>query len=524
VRSTAVTASFGLGVPVRERETMHEMKRRRRLGALGLAAATAILAAGCTSRSAGGDKAGGSGEPAVLRLAARDELSVDLGTAYFVRRVVELSGGTLRIEAVSGWGGTAPTAEQNIVRGVAAGRADLGSVGTRVFDTLGVRSFQALTAPMLIDSYPLEQAVIASDIPARMLEGLGVLKVTGLAVLGDGLRKPIAVKGPLLGPADWQGITFAAFRSQGQAAAVQALGARSTDLWSTGLSGAIASGEVQGLENNLLVYQAAGRAGSAPFVTANVNLWPRTVALVANPDRLTRLTDEQQGWLRQAAADAAAHSTSLVEHEDQIVTDLCKAGARFANASQADLAALRAAFHHLYATLEQDPQTKSFIAGIEELKGSTPSGPHLDIPAGCTGSTPGATATNDPIAGTWTTEKITKSEWVRAFIAAGGSEKEAHASFGAIDYAQVALRFQDGSFAEFESSDGGSYDQGYNALYKDNGNGTLTLWSGDCTHPARYRYDLAGNTLRLHTLTQCSSHDAPYNTTLFATFPFTRSG
>src|SRR5437016_5747903 len=98
---------------------MGQMKDRCRLGAIALATAAAVTAAGCTGGSGGGDKAGGAGEPVVLRLALRDDLSVDLGAAYFVRRVGELSRGTLRIEAIPGWGGTDPTVEQHIVHGVA---------------------------------------------------------------------------------------------------------------------------------------------------------------------------------------------------------------------------------------------------------------------------------------------------------------------------------------------------------------------------------------------------------------------
>src|SRR5207244_458877 len=104
---------------------------------------------------------------------------------------------------------------------VAAGSADLGWVGTRVFDTLGNDSFQALTAPMLIDSYPLERAVIESNVPRQMLGTLDSLRVTGLSMLGDGLRKPIGVRRPLLGPADWRGIVFESIRSNGQAEAIQ---------------------------------------------------------------------------------------------------------------------------------------------------------------------------------------------------------------------------------------------------------------------------------------------------------------
>jgi hypothetical protein len=63
---------------------------------------------------------------------------------------------------------------------------------------MGVTSFQALQAPMLIDSYSLERAVIASSIPGQMLQGLNKVGVHGLGVVADGLRKPAAVKHPRL--------------------------------------------------------------------------------------------------------------------------------------------------------------------------------------------------------------------------------------------------------------------------------------------------------------------------------------
>jgi TRAP-type C4-dicarboxylate transport system substrate-binding protein len=120
--------------------------------------------------------------------------------SYLEERVNQLSGGNVRIDMTPSVGNFAPDAEQQVVHGVAAVSFDLGFVGTRIFDTLGVRSFQALTAPMLIDSFPLQQAVIGSGIPRQMTTGLDRLRVTGLAVLADGLRKPIAVARPLLGP------------------------------------------------------------------------------------------------------------------------------------------------------------------------------------------------------------------------------------------------------------------------------------------------------------------------------------
>ena len=505
------------------------MRARRRLRTFTLVAVVAIVAAACTGGPVSGDKAGGGGEPVVLRLAeAAADSSTDLAVAEFVRRVDQLSGGDVRIQTLPSWGNEEPAAEQQTVRDIAAGKADLGSVGTRVFDTLGINSFQALGAPMLIDSYALEEAVIASDIPSRMLQGLATLefKVTGLAVFGDGLRKPIAVQRPLLGLADWQGITFASFRSKAQAEAVHALGARPSDVIGRALTVALRDGQVQGAENNILVYQHGSREAVAPYVTANVNLWPKTVSLIANPGRFSKLTAQQQGWLRQAARETAMASTRLFEPEDGLVASVCAAGGRLANASEADLKGLQQAFAPVYASLEQDPETKGFIDELQQLKRTTPAGPGLAIPAGCTGSIrPPLSA--DPIAGTWTTAKISESQIVRAFVALGGSEREGHSFFisfgtGRRNYAVFTLRFQDGSWELFETG-------GDDPIHEDDGHyeigndGTVSLTSGSCTNTMRY--NLSGDTLRLSVTKRClAENGTPYGSTTLGSFPFKRSG
>ncbi len=62
----------------------------------------------------------------------------------------------------------------------------------------------------------------------------------------------------------------------------------------------------------------------------------------------------------------------------------CALGARFVNATPADLAALRRALSVVYQHLQADPQTRAFIQQIQRLKNSTPAGPAPRIPAGCT--------------------------------------------------------------------------------------------------------------------------------------------
>src|SRR6516164_6082538 len=137
---------------------------RRRTAMLTLAIAASAIASGCAGSSSNGDKAGGSSSGTVALRLAFTPAGVDQLPAVqqFVARVAALSHGTIRIRLLPTWGSFAPDAEVQVVHAVASGTVDLGVTRSNVFDTLGVSSFEALSAPMLIDSYPLENTVLRS--------------------------------------------------------------------------------------------------------------------------------------------------------------------------------------------------------------------------------------------------------------------------------------------------------------------------------------------------------------------------
>jgi TRAP-type C4-dicarboxylate transport system substrate-binding protein len=488
------------------------MTRTRALvGMLGLVVATM----GLTSCEHSGSKSGGTAEPVVLTLAdGYSDPSFEPAVSYFIKRVAQLSDGKVRVEDKEGWGHLKPAFEQQIVSAVAAGKADMGWVGTRVFDTLGVTSFQALTAPMLIDSYPLEDAVIGSGMPKQMLSGLDALNVTGLAVLGDGLRKPIAQDRPLETVADWRGVSFNAFRSDVQAAAVAATGATPTD---------DPSGKVPftAAERNLLIYQH-NYVTNYPFVTANVNLWPQTIALIANPHMLAKLSEDQRGWVQRAADESAAGSTAFFDHDQDILAATCAKGARFADATPQTLAALRTSFDGVYGRLEQNAGTKDFIAKIEALKASLPAATPLQIPTNCASSAGEQTA-QDPLQGRWESKTLTEGQIVQAFVAAGGSESDGHDFFaqfggGAEKSVRFRLDFEHGAVDQYESGDGRSFAHGDQRAYSSNGH-ELAFTAPGCV--AKYKIALHQDELRLRGK-ECSGQDAPYATTIYGSFPYTR--
>lgn len=358
--------------------------RPGKAGALLALALAAAAASGC-SASASSDKAGGSaGGPVVLRMASISSGVSDAPpVADFIRRVRVLSGGAIQIKVINQWGDYAPGAEAQVVRAVAAGQVDLGWAASRMFDTMGVLAFQALSAPMLIDSYPLESAVLKTTIPARMLDGMSRVHVAGLAVLGDALRHPVAVRQPLLAPADWRGRSIGTNPSGLQQQAIRALGTTPVVAFGPYRTHDLATGQIQGFEFDVRRYLHDVLMPSA-YVTTNVMLWPQFDVLFANPARLASLTPQQRAWLRQAAQQAAANSVSLVAGQDSSsIKKACAIGARFATATPADLTALRSAFTPVYRGLEADPRTGAFIRQIQALKKATPPGPAPAIPADC---------------------------------------------------------------------------------------------------------------------------------------------
>ena len=131
---------------------------------------------------------------------------------------------------------------------------------------MGVTSFQALNAPMLLDSYALQAAVLESGLTDTMMQPLNDIGVTGVATLAGNLRKPAAVEAALVDPADWQGVTFGTYLSEAEFKAIRALGAKPKAVFGSARDQAVRAGSIGGFEQGLLALQAqhAVRDGAVP--------------------------------------------------------------------------------------------------------------------------------------------------------------------------------------------------------------------------------------------------------------------
>jgi TRAP-type C4-dicarboxylate transport system substrate-binding protein len=347
---------------------MGTTEARRCTAIVALSGALALAITGCLGSNS--DKAGGAQheKPVVLTMANGNGLPLELEA--FAAAVARLSNNTVRIEFKNDWRKGSPSYETEVIGDVKAGKADLGWAGSRAFDSVGVPTFDALHAPLLIDSYTLEQRVLESPVVGDMLDGLEPLGVIGLGILPGPLKKPLGVS-PLVRPEDYRGKTIAISRSHVARQTLLALGASAKDVPS--------GGKIDGLDG--VEQQVSGIEGNrydsvAKNLTANVNLWPRPQVLFMNKKAFAALSDTQRAALRAAARHALPATMAYQRKTERDETAiLCRRKPTFLTASDADLAALRRAVRPVYDSLERDAVTKTAIEQIRTMRSAAPSTP-----------------------------------------------------------------------------------------------------------------------------------------------------
>ena len=323
-----------------------------------------LLVAGCSSSSS--NKAGGkqARKPVLLTMADYESDAGEIGR--FTDAVTRLSHGAIQIDVKTDWRLGQVRYENGLIGDVRAGETDLGVVGSRAWDSVGVTSLRALVAPLLIDSYSLQDRVLRSPLIPEMLKGLQPLGLVGVGVLPGALRKPVGIVHPLLAPSDYAGLRIGIQQSRVADATMRALGA--TPVWFPS-QGAIAG--FGGIEQQIDSIQGNHYYRVAKYVTANVSLWPRPLVVFANRKAFAALTPAQQRILRQALAAAVPAQTrgTRTGERTEGIEQLCRGGrVRFLTASPADIAALRRAVQPVYDQLERDPQTRRFIEQIAAMR------------------------------------------------------------------------------------------------------------------------------------------------------------
>jgi TRAP-type C4-dicarboxylate transport system substrate-binding protein len=323
-----------------------------------------VAGCGAPTRAGYADKAGGATAPVMLTLAtaAPEDGSDARVLRYFVRAVAQRSEGNVRVRVIYAAGGAASAyPELRVARLVRDGRFDLGWVGARSWDELGVSSMRALQAPFLITSYPLLDRVLASPLGREMLGGIREAGVIGLALVPGELRHPLGVKRPLVRLVDYANARIDVPPSRTTDALLRALGADPVHLSRAEGFAAYSAGKVDGKEFGYL-----GEFGG--IITANVTFFPTASTLFANRSSFDGVGAGRRRALQAAAEQTLEHVAATPPSEETLLHEFCAEGGRAALATTRDRAALVRAAQPMIAELERDRQTNRLIHAIRSLK------------------------------------------------------------------------------------------------------------------------------------------------------------
>ncbi len=315
------------------------------------------LLAGCNSDKS--DRAGGEKpvKAKVLRMANAQYYLDELEA--FDKAVERASGGRLRLKWLNQYAnGRDGNSEVNLIRDVSAGKVDLGWAATRIFDELGTPTFNPLHAPMLIDSYELEEKVLSDGLVDPMLESLDELGLRGIGVLPGPLRRPFG-KHPLRGLGDWTGARIGSSGGKQVETALRAIGAKRELEYAGG-----ETDRIDGLDTHIAAVPPNRYHRDVPYLTGNVVLWARPLVLFAGPN----VSSEDLAVLRRAAEAALPDTLALSRSmESEALSEICRSALKVVSASTGEVDGLRPAFRPVYDALERDEGASRAVARIREL-------------------------------------------------------------------------------------------------------------------------------------------------------------
>ena len=273
------------------------------------------------------------------------------------------SNGAIDITIGVNWRQPDIDSETELIQDVAAGKAQIGIVGLRAFDTVGVSSFMGIQAPFVIDSFDLEAKVLATDWAVKLLDGTRTAGVVALGYVQGPLRQPLGVTRKLTDAASFQGARFGIRPSKVSEMTLKALGATPVG-WSDLKS-------VDGIEMDTPSIAGNKYDLTAKALTSNIVFWARPSVFFANAAWFDGLSPDQQQALRASVAAVDQRTIERVKKDAAVATDtLCRRAVPVTNASDQALSELRQKTQPVIDELEKDPGTKATIAAIAALRGS----------------------------------------------------------------------------------------------------------------------------------------------------------
>jgi TRAP-type C4-dicarboxylate transport system substrate-binding protein len=285
---------------------------------------------------------------------------------WFAEELDRASAGGLQVSFVDSWTTADNVQEETAtIAAVGRGHADLGWAGTRAFGCLGVRSLDPLQTPFLLENYSVLDAVCRDEVTQEMLEPLTRLGLIGLVVLPGAQRKPFAFTRRLLGPRDYERAKLRIHESLVAETTYRLLGAEAVTL-SIRQMASRPEAFIDGLDIQIEALAGWRLRGS---ITFNVNLWPRTIALVASRATYQWLGAAERAMLHEAATATLARALDHLADQERRDQEALPPDVTAIYATDDEVTALRKRVEPVREELRAHPETGRFLELLETLAG-----------------------------------------------------------------------------------------------------------------------------------------------------------
>ncbi|MFV0335846.1 MAG: TRAP transporter substrate-binding protein [Tropicimonas sp.] len=235
----------------------------------------------------------------------------DAGRA-FKETIETLSGGdiTVSLKPAGALGG-----ERDVIEGLQIGTVELTISSTGPIGNF-VPEVYALDFPYLFKSYEAAHEILDGPIGQEILDKFEDAGLIGLAWSENGFRHVTDSKRPIVNPEDMHGIKLRTMENEVHIAAFKALGAAPTPMSWTEVLTALQQGTIDGQENPVPIITVNKMWEIQKYATLTGHAYS-PAAVVMSKIHWDGLSEEEQGWIREAAKAAAAAARETVANNEQ---------------------------------------------------------------------------------------------------------------------------------------------------------------------------------------------------------------
>lgn len=235
----------------------------------------------------------------------------DQGAVAFQEKLQELSGGTMDVELYRN--GTLGSLSE-VAEGIQMGTVDVAPIVTTTLANFAPE-LNAFDMPYLIDDYDMAYEVLDGEVGQKFADSLqgSALKVEGWWAMG--FRNTTASK-EINGVDDFKGLKIRTQSSDIQMAIFNALGASPTAISFSELYTALQQNTVDGQENPYVNILQSNIFEVNKYLIETEHVF-QVAAFLVSPSTYDGLTDEQKGWVDEAAAYATEVERAACENDNE---------------------------------------------------------------------------------------------------------------------------------------------------------------------------------------------------------------